>query len=361
MADLMSGTWEYEKLEKTYNNFMVPAVKFEVGGADLIKKGLRISSVEAVLSIKGCSSVSIIFTDCYDMKNGTFDKNLKSAAVLGKPVVLSMGYGSAFQKIFKGYLSHIRTTASSGDGMRMEFVGLDARRLMMTDNNHIKEYKIKNYSDAVSELLKRYSKLATPAVDATSENMKDGLIWQNGSDYDFITKELIESGRVQREFFIAVDKAYFRKPRSVAAPVLTLKPGGGLVSFESDAGYMDESYHILGYDTATGKPIEGKADAKTKWSSSSPLSQKGEWYISDPACTAKTQATNRAKALADRALAASQQAHISCIGIPELIPGRYIKIDRVDSLVNKKYYITQAVHRYDENGYVTELTTEGWE
>ncbi len=361
MADLMSGTWEYEKLEKTYNNFMVPAVKFEVGGSDLIKKGMRIQSVEAVLSIKGCSSVSVVFKDCYDIKNGTFDKELKSAAVLGKPVALSMGYGSAFQTVFKGYLSNVRIVASVTSGMQIEMIGLDARRLMMTDNNHIREYKIKNYSDAVSELLKRYSKLSTPVVDATSENMKDGLIWQNGSDYDFITKELIESGRVQREFFIAVDKVYFRKPRSVTAPVLTLKPGGGLVGFESDAGYMNESYHILGYDTATGKPIEGKADAKTKWSSTMPLSQKGEWYISDPACTAKTQATNRAKALADRALAASQHAQISCIGIPELIPGRFIKIDRVDSLVNKKYYITQVVHRYDENGYMTNLTTEGWE
>ena len=361
MADLMSGTWEYEKLEKTYNNFMVPAIKFEVGGTDLIKKGLRIVSAEAVLSIKGCSSVSVTFTDCYDLKNGTFDKDLKAAAVLGKPVVMSLGYGSAFQKVFKGYLSNVRMTMSVTRGMLMEFVGLDARRLMMTDNNHIREYKIKNYSDAVSELLKRYSKLASPVVDATSENMKDGLIWQNGSDYDFIMKELIESGRTQREFFIAVDKVYFRKPRSVVAPVITLKPGQGLAGFESDAGYVDESFHVLGYDAAKGETIEGKADAKTKWSSAAVLSQKGEWYISDPACAAKNQAVNRAKALADRALTASQRAQISCVGLPELIPGRFIKIDRVDSLVNKKYYITQVVHKIDENGYTTNLTTEGWE
>ena len=36
-------------------------------------------------------------------------------------------------------------------------------------------------------------------------------------------------------------------------------------------------------------------------------------------------------------------------------------IDRVDSLVNRKYYITRVTHRFDSSGFLTEIETEGWE
>ena len=97
-------------------------------------------------------------------------------------------------KVFKGFLSNIRVTASAENGYVVEFVALDARRLMMAGNNHTRQFKIRNYTDAVSEILKTYSKLCSASVDATSENMDNGLIWQNGSDYDFITRELIGTG-----------------------------------------------------------------------------------------------------------------------------------------------------------------------
>ena len=48
-------------------------------------------------------------------------------------------------------------------------------------------------------------------------------------------------------------------------------------------------------------------------------------------------------------------------GLPEIIPGRFLKIDRVDNLVNRKYYITRVTHRFDGSGFLTEIETEGWE
>ncbi len=361
MADLMTSAWEYSSLESQYKNFRVPAVSFVVGGTDLVKKGLSLQSVEAVLSLEGASSVNVVFNDCYDVKNGSFNSTLKSAAVLGKTVELSLGYQSSLKKIFKGYLSNVRITASADEGYTMEFVALDARRLMMTDNHHAREYKIKNYSDAVTEVLKRYAKLCSASVEATSENLKNGLLWQRGSDYDFITKELIGSGRADREFFVSVDKVYFRKPRSVTSPVITLKPGGGLISVSRDGEYINQTIEVLGFDPASGKAVSGKSTAKTKESMTDPVGSAGEWYISDPACGSATQASNWAKVMANAALSKCQKAEISCIGLPEIIPGRFIKIERVDSLVNKKYYITRVTHHCSESGFLTDIETEGWE
>ncbi|MDO4803534.1 MAG: hypothetical protein Q4A32_01780 [Lachnospiraceae bacterium] len=361
MADLMSGTWDFEKLESQYKNFRAPALSISVGGTDLVKKGIPVQSVEAVLSLDGASSVSVVFVDCYDIKNGSFNGTLKSAAVLGKTVELSLGYQSSLQKVFKGYLSNVRVMASAESGFGMEFVALDARRLMMVGNNHARQFKIRNYSDAVSEILKTYAKLCSASIDATSDNMENGLIWQNGSDYDFITRELIGTGRTDREFFIAVDKAYFRKRKSVKSSAITLRPGKGLVSFERDASYLNQTFEVIGFDPVGDKTVSGKTKAASTDSMTSALSGPGEWFITDPACTSASVAASRTAVMAQLALDASQKAEIGCIGLPELIPGRFVSIDRVDSIVNKKYYITKVTHRFDYSGFTTTLETEGWE
>lgn len=361
MADLMSATWDFDKLETQYKNFRAPALSIVVGGTDLIKKGIPVSSVEAVLSLDGASSVNVVFADCYDIKNGSFNSTLKSAAVLGKTVELSLGYQSSLQKVFKGYLSNVRVTASAESGYTMEFVALDARRLMMVGNNHTRQFKIRNYSDAVSEILKAYSKLCSPSIDATSDNMENGLIWQNGSDYDFITEELIGTGRADREFFIAVDKVYFRKEKCVSSPVITLSPGKGLISFTRDAAYLNETIEVIGFDPGSDKTIFGKTKAASTDQMTSALSSPGEWFITDPSCTSASAASDRTAVMARHALDESQKAEIGCIGLPELIPGRFIGIDRVDSIVNKKYYITRVTHRFDYSGFTTMVETEGWE
>lgn len=361
MADLMTGVFDYSRLETQYKNFTTPAVSFTLGGKDLVKQGAALLSVEAVLSLDSASSVSVRFGDCYDVKNGSFDSSLKNAAVLGKTAELSLGYQSSLQKVFKGYLSNVRMEASADSGFTMEFVALDARRLMMADNHHSRHYKVKKYSDAVSEILKRYTKLGIAKVDATDENFEDGLLWQNGSDYDFITKDLIGSGKTDREFFVAVDTIYFRKPRSVTSPVLTLRPGGGLVAFERDAAYLDRKFHVLGFDPKDGKAVSGGAEAKSKDTTTGALGSAGDWFIMDPSCVSASEAKKRASALASHALWESEQARIRCIGLPEILPGRFLSIDRVDSSVNKKYYITRVTHTFDEAGFVTSLDVRGWE
>ncbi len=361
MADLMTAVWDFEKLQTQYKNFRVPTASFTVGGTELTRSSIAVSRVEAVLVLDGTSSVRVEFSDCYDEKNGTFYSEVKDAAVPGKTVELELGYQSSMQKVFRGYLSNIRTRACAEDGYSMEFIALDVRRLMMTDNCHAREYKVTNYSDAVSEILKRYARLGSASVDATDENLTDGLLWQNSSDYDFIRSDLIGNGRVDREFFVAVDTIYFREPASVASPVITLRPGSGLVSLTADTEYKNINYEVLGFDPGAREPVSGQAAAQTSGQICDALGGPGEWFVSDPSCSSASMGTAHARALARRSLAASQRAQISCIGLPELIPGRFIEIDRVDSNVNKKYYITRVTHTFDEDGFRTVVDTEGWE
>ena len=49
----------------------------------------------------------------------------------------------------------------------------------------------------------------------------------------------------------------------------------------------------------------------------------------------------------------------SCIGIPELIPGRYNKIDGGDDQSNGSYFLTKVRHIFDIDGYKTEFEIKG--
>lgn len=362
MADLMSATHTYEKLKKTYKDFFVPAAKFTIGGKDIFQlKGIRILSVEAVLSIRETGSVRVIVGNCYDYKNGTFFGEIKELLVLGKEVELSLGYASSLQKLFKGYLAATGMIFDGEDGIALELTALDVRRLMMSDNFHIREHKITNYSDAVRDIMKRYQKLCKVKIEDTSEKMKEGQIYQHNSDYDFIVRDLIESGLVDREFFVVADTAYFRKPKSVSAPVLTLGIGRGILRFARFAEYENQKIQVVGFDHAAGNAVTGQAQAKASDSMVDVLGAPGERIVTNAECASSAQAENQAKALAGRLLAKRQRAQASCIGLPEIIPGRFIQLERVDSLMNQKYYITKVTHTCDSEGFRTDFWMEGWE
>ena len=363
MADLMSASYDYSALKKKYDDFSVPAAKFTVGGSDLMemKDEFLADSIEAVLSLDSAGSARIRLTGCYDMEAGSFSSKLKKLAVLGKTVELSLGYGSSCTKIFKGYLAMTSMNLDEEEGISFELTAMDVRRLMMTDNFRQREHSIKNYSDAVSEIMKRYQKLCSLDMDKTAENFKDGLIYQNASDYDFIVRDLIKSGRTEREFFVVADKAYFRKPRSVGTPVVTLGLDQGILSFSRHAVYENQKIIVQGWDPAAGKAVEGTDTAKSADSITDALGAAGERLITDPSCQSSSEAKKRAASIAGGYLVKSQKAEAVCRGLPELVPGRFVRLARVDGNMNKKYYITRVVHRLDGDGFRTELSMEGWE
>ena len=48
-----------------------------------------------------------------------------------------------------------------------------------------------------------------------------------------------------------------------------------------------------------------------------------------------------------------------CVGLPELIPGRYISIKGVDAQTEGSYYISSVNHRFSREGYYTEFYARG--
>ncbi|MBO4395710.1 MAG: hypothetical protein J5819_05130 [Eubacterium sp.] len=360
MADLMSGSYTYDVLKKQYENFMLPLVKLKINGSDQVEKqNLSVASLKATLSVDGASMVVIKFSGLYDEKNHTFDKKVKSTFKPGTVVEMELGYKSKSTMVFKGYVDMIG--CEFGDQSPKIVVTLmDARRLMMSAGSVYRLHDVKNYSDAVKTILKKYAKLCSPKVDDTSDNLEE-MVSQTQNDYDFIIGDLIRWGKVNREFFIVGDKAYFREPHKEKTPIITMQYGRELLALKTNEEYRDLKVQVFGSDEVKQEPVSGQASVTKASGQSTIISPTPELNITDPTADTAKKASDRASAIAQRLTWEAQTGRGMCIGLPELVPGRYIKVEKLDSdLCDKSYYLKTVVHEIDEEHFRTMFDIEGY-
>lgn len=358
MADLMSATTDSSKLEDKYGNFVVPAIKINSSGKELVSSlDLSVIEMSISLSLDSAGMVIIKLGDCYDVKNHSFTSKIKSAFKLGTIMTVEVGYLSSTTAVFKGYVA----------GLGAEFLDMpmlvvklmDVRKLMMTSGVKRLLYEEKNYSDIFKKLMGSYSKLCSVECDATSDNLTSPVS-QSTNDYNFVTNELIGKGKSDREFFVLMDKVYFREPAKNKTPIMSVELGKELLHFSMMADYLDTEINVIGYDPVKCQNIVSKQKVKTQEKYSPVITPTPESYIIDPDADTEAKAKTRAKALADSEQRKSCFAQGELVGLPEIVPGRYLQIKSLDEIADKKYYISEVVHNFTQSSFSTTFESKGW-
>lgn len=358
MYDLMSDTYTYDSLENKYGNFHMPAVRLYVDGNDVVQDlKLSIHSAEIILSLSEASTAVIRLNDVYDEKTQSMDSTVKNKFMLGTVVEVGIGYGSEIQKVLKGYVASLG--AEFGKNTWLVITVADVRRLMMTSGVHHVLHDVKNYSDAVQTVLGRYSKLCTAEIEATDDKLEKPLS-QKSNDYDFITKELIAAGCCDREFLVMGSKAYFRKPHGKAAAICSLKPETGLEKFKVESEYTDLQVDVIGYNQQEQSVVTASATVKSAEALSSVMTSTPVHNIVNPEMDTQDKAGVCAQSYADRRLDLGQKGRGICVGLPELMPGRYVEVVIQKEIANKKFYIQKVRHKINKKGFYTEFETGGW-
>ena len=355
----MSGTCDYSGLSKRYGNFCVPAYKIKINGVD-VAASMKLSVVEikACLVLEGTSIVEIRIGDAYSDREHAFDRRLKDKFILGTVVELEMGYGSDTSCVFVGYVAMVG--AEFREFALFVVTLMDARRLMMVSGSKQVLHDVKNYSDAFRTVIGSYSALCKPRIDATDDKL-NRPISQNGNDYEFIMDGMIREGKADREFFIFGGTAYFRKPRSVKAPLMNMKYGQVLLSLSVQEEYLDQDIEVIGYSSREQKTFVGKARAKSSSRQKSVVSVKAAFTLTDPDADSQQKAGDRAAAVAAGQMWRSRSGEGETIGLPEMVPGRYFKVSGLEAMADNQYYITEVVHTLNHENYLTSFTIGGWE
>ena len=177
------------------------------------------------------------------------------------------------------------------------------------------------------------------------------------SDYEFVVRIAKKLGY---EFFVSQETLYFRKKRIKTDPIMTISHKDVIIDLEANfniSGVVN-SVEIRSLDDKTGEMITATAKASASYSNSSSASKivsKAEKVIIDPTVASDSEAKTRADAELDNLSWRFGTFLIKTIGIPEIIPGRFIKIDGLSSDVNKKVYIVKVIHTINSDGFKTNL------
>lgn len=360
MAGLMTDTYTYDSLVNKYGNFHVPAIRLYIDGRDVVQDlGLNVLSLDVSLSLSAASSAVIRLSGIYDLEKRSFDSKVKNKFKLGTIVEIGIGYISEIQKVLKGFVALL--SADFGANNCLVVTVMDVRRLMMISGTHHVLHDVKNYSDAVKTILNEYSKLCKTEIDATSDNLEAPLS-QQSTDYDFIVKELIAKGLCNREFLVVGDTAYFRTPRKETRPICSLEFGRELRAFQMESAYTNIQIDVIGYDQSKQQQqaVTGSATAKSTEAQSSLTSKVPVSVVVDPGADTQDKANVRAQAFANEQLTSGQNGKGTCVGLPELIPGRFVEIVKLEDMANKKYYIKSVTHKISKEGFVTDFEIGGW-
>lgn len=358
MGNLMNERNQMSALYSKYQGFLAPAAKILVGdsGRDLAGSfGVQVESLMVSLSLDTASSASFSIVNVYDFEKKTFISSVMDQLCLGNPVKIELGYGSSLERVFTGFIYSVRTDFS--DTATLSVTVLDVRRVMEDAVRHGVVWNYTTYSDIFRQVMEPYKKLYSRlVVDDTAANEVVALM-QNESDLAFV-KRLATEGN--REFFIYDDIVYFRRKSKRAASV-TLTWGQDMISFSRESIYANEKVTVLGQLKDSKESVTATAEVKTDSSTRQVATGGLVRDIISPASDTKQKAMDKATRIAEELRQKKQSGEGSCVGLPQLLPGRSVTVNGLSSQVNGTYMLKSVTHTFGSDGFQTSFGIGGFE
>ena len=356
--DLMTAVSAYSQLKLKYRNFEAPTARVLVDGVDIVRQmGAQLSAVTADLSC-GYTASGASFDVAGEYRHAESSFSAKGCAKLlqlGAKVELQLGYIET-ETVFSGLVAQVEYRFDAEEEPVIHVECMDAKCLLMKMQRlEIRsEKKIAAVVNALlgqqpvsSYLSGRTVQLAEAAAEPLQMNMD--------SDYDFLVRQAQYTGS---EFFIFAGRAYFRQPPRAAAPALTLEPSMGVyrAGFSLRGAPLVKKVTVAGVDPSSDNPVRASAAATGSFGKgagpSRMLSGTERTYF-DPRATSAKLAADRAQVLMEGIQQQFGVLECQCRGLPELVPGRWLKVQGFQDEANRSFYITDVRHVLHEGGFET--------
>ena len=358
--DCMTATYTYDEIVKAYNNFLTPAIAVYTDNSKdniLQKKGIAVDNVQVTLSAEETAGLSFQIVNVFDLTSHSIKSEIKDNFSVGTVIEVALGYGSNLTAVFKGYVVEYRTSYQNPP--TVSITAVDLRKLLMQNKRERYKHSENTYSKIFSDILANYQDLYdTLHVDAVET--KEEII-QNSSDYDFIKKELCH--KAKREFFVVGGDVYFKEPSKSGTAFLQLEWGKNLISFQKGKSYCNKQIKAYScQEDKTGNMVSATIKTEDNTPSLTTKDQIEEWELGEGMDTETLQ--NWLDKKTEEKKKKSETASGNLIGLPEIVPGRYIEIKGVDSADEGTYYIREVSHNFGSDGFTTSFTvgekTDKW-
>lgn len=356
----MKDTYNMSKLQTDYGNFMVPDFRIKVDGSQVQRSGksgnVLIDNVRIKLSADAAGSLTFRILNAYDLEKRAFDSNVKAKFKPGKTITAEIGYAGSLTQIFKGYIHSINFEYS--DVPEISVTAVDLIRLMQENEVLKKVYDDVTPTDAFRKVMEFYQKICPASdIEAKSSDSKKRQIIQKENDYKFITEVLCPME--DREFLVLNGKAYFISVDDKKTSMIDLEWGKDIISFSYEQQYLEKKIRINLVNKE--KEVEGLLYEKkiSKGNQKSVLSSPVVKNISMNSVGTQADAKLQAKKTEKEEKRQTTICSGSCMGIPQIVPGRSLTIKKIDDLINGTYEIVSVEHSIGTDGFTTQFELGG--
>ena len=356
--DLMTACTTPLQLKSKYQGFAAPTARVLVGGKDLgAKYGTGFADLTVDLT-SGCeaSGCSFDVVGEYDPAQSEFSPRGAAAVLqLGAKVEIQLGYVNT-ETVFCGLIAAVSYEFPEDGAPYLHVECMDPKCLLMK-NWHLEVRSEKKVSALVRELLSSAPLSAYVGKKSVQLGREDAvpLLMGSGSDYDFLVQQAQYFGC---EFFFVRGDAYFRPVPSAAPPIMTLTPRDGIfsASMSLQGTPLVQTVAVTGVDPQSDKAVSGSAALHGRFGSGSAprrMLNSTRRDLFDARVTSTAQAQRRAQVLLDGLQQQFGQLQVTCRGLPEIVPGRYIQIRGLCRTARGSFYITRVRHALSGSGFTT--------
>lgn len=353
-------------LSEQRGDFYVPAFAVRVDGKDLLREHLvAVMQAEVDLKLDAAGRFSFTIADAFDFdhrefRTGDGKSDLIKTLAFGAPIEIAMGYGDikSLTKLIEGVVTQVTTDFNEGGSPELTISGYDNAFPMMGGKS-TKSWTKRRDSDVVQEIA------GLQNLDADIASTKEELhqIERNQeSDLEFINKLAARNGF---EAYVTGRTLHFRPSQNQGSGVVKLEWGKSLLSFKPDGNIAGQisGVEVYGWNPKTKDKIVGKAthgdepgrDAKRDSGGdeiTKVLRKQPVLRIRQPVFS-QAEATTRARALLKERAEQFLTGEGETLGVPDVIPGRNVTLAGLGDKFSKTYYVQEATHRFDSNGYRT--------
>ena len=379
-----AGQLTYQSLQNKYLDFGHPRATVLLGGTTFSTKNddVLLSDIHVeVTSGYEASVASFRLYDVFESDTGKFKYDqVKKQVVMGNSVTIQLGYISAMETVFVGFISGVAFGYEPEGLPYIEVTAMDVKGIMM-GGTYANQLTATTYSAAVKEVLERTGKgtlqqmggvtdiavTNTPdagglgslgAGSAAKKSSPITIEMVNESDYEFVVRA---AKRYNYEFFVDRGKILFRPAKNDTSVLMKLGVRAGIQTFHiqySITGVVG-AIEARAMDPGKGEVISANSKFNNTISTGSKaknLVGKGAKVYLDASITSKEEAESRVSALMEQMSYRLGSLEADCVGIPDLVPGRFIEISGMGAPVDNQFYLTSVTHDFDsDNGFRTHI------
>jgi phage protein D len=360
------ATYDFAVLEKKYNGFLVPSVKLIIGGTEIDATEVPVPTITVDIDAgKSAGGAQVTIEGMYDLENSKWLEKLLDTIEIGEVLEIQAGY-STKKLIFFGYIDSVNVNYSGNAIPQISFTGIDASGYLMnpdTTNYHEEKTQAAVAKKILETCVNEGYAKKLDFGDSDIPDFETDTTQNEMSDYQWLSLLAERSGV---NFFVVQGVLVYKNIMSYSSPIITLKLGSSLLSFSRSKSTNLQIGKVIVTSVNKDKEISGEATSSTLPGSGKDAASTASKFKT---VTKKIQVTavNTAelcKKIAQNIFNKYALQYVSgrgrCIGIPELIPGRYIKLEGMDKASNATYFIDKVTHKISASeGYITEFSVKG--